>query len=417
MIGRGSGQKFGAQRNVDIILIAPGTKGFKGLAAAHVYLAIHPISGAWQLTAGSEIQVEDACYNAREKFYFSQPKTRIQILEMQYLILFEINSPCLESDYVRERNDMLQKRHQDSVLPHTTISGIPMQGDLVFDSICFRQGIASGSFGCVYEGFAPENGNLRVAKRIILKSAREAPDVFREIQALEQFRNCVGIIDLVDWRTSLNGKDLSVAHYPLDVYLVHEKGVAFNKLDWSTIPWDIKRSLCYQLLAGLKLIHGAQCMHRDITPTNILVFPYQDPPQATLCDFGKFCSTPTDVETRLAGWQFLPPELEKDRKNQYNQTLDIWMLGLALSYCWWPMTKDYKPRERSDYKSIQLLVRQARTTDHLLGDLIADMMAWKPQERPSAVDALEHKSLQRFTKAEGAKDLAPTTKRSHGALD
>ena len=224
----------------------------------------------------------------------------------------------------------------------------------------------------------PKNGDLRVAKRIILKSAREAPDVFREIQALEQFRNCVGIIDLVDWRTSLNGKDLSVAHYPLDVYLVHEKGVAFNKLDWSTIPWDIKRSLCYQLLAGLKLIHGAQCMHRDITPTNILVFPYQDPPQATLCDFGKFCSTPTDVETRLAGWQFLPPELEKDRKNQYNQTLDIWMLGLALLYCWWPMTKDYKPRERSDYKSIQLLVRQARTTDYLLGDLIADIIAWKP---------------------------------------
>lgn len=75
---------------------------------------------------------------------------------MQYLIRFEINLPGLESDYIRERNDMLQKRHQDSVLLYTTISGILMQGDLVFDSICFRQGIASGSFSCIYEGFAPK---------------------------------------------------------------------------------------------------------------------------------------------------------------------------------------------------------------------------------------------------------------------
>lgn len=41
-----TGQRFGAQRNVDIMLIAPGTKGFKGLAAVHIYLAIHPVSGA-----------------------------------------------------------------------------------------------------------------------------------------------------------------------------------------------------------------------------------------------------------------------------------------------------------------------------------------------------------------------------------
>lgn len=152
----------------------------------------------------------------------------------------------------------------------------------------FRQGIGSGTLGSVYKGFNPRSGELRVAKRILLKSAREAPLVETEIRALERFNDLVGIIELVDWRTSLSSKDPLVSHYPLDVYLVHKKGVAFNEANWSTISWDIRRSLCYQFLLGLTAIHGAECMHRNITPINVLVFPHQAFPRATLCDFGKF---------------------------------------------------------------------------------------------------------------------------------
>ncbi len=182
------------------------------------------------------------------------------------------------------------------------MSGIPIKGDMVFDTIVFRHGIGSGSFGSVYEGFSPANGKLRVAKRIILKSVRAVPEVDQEIQALQRFNGCPGIIELVDWRTSLNGRNLHVAQYPLDVYLIHDKGVAFDKFDWDTVSWAKKRLLCYQLLIGLTAIHRAGYMHRDITPMNILVFPHEDPPKAALCDFGKFCGTPTDVEPRLAGW-------------------------------------------------------------------------------------------------------------------
>ncbi|KAL8727250.1 MAG: hypothetical protein Q9166_006169 [cf. Caloplaca sp. 2 TL-2023] len=378
IIGRGSGQKFGPTRNVDILLIAPGTKGFPGLVAAHIYLGIHPDSGAWRIIAGAQVQVEDENYKLGEEVYLRQPKTRIEILSMQYLIRFEIS-------------------------------------DTVFDSIVFRHGIGSGSFGSVYEGFNPGNGKLRVAKRIIVKSAREVPIVNREIEALEQFKGRIGIIELVDWRTALNGKDLSVAQYPLDVYLVHDKGIAFDKYDWSAISWDLKRSLCYQLLVGLIEIHRAGCMHRDITPMNILIFPHQESPQATLCDFSKFCQNSTDVDTKLAGWKFLPPELQEGQKNLYNQTLDIWMLGLALTYCWWPQTKILHPRQIADYRHMQKSLRHHRTSD-ILGELIAGMMAWNPRDRPLAVDALEHKSLQQCT-ARRAQDAVPTMKRPYDASD
>lgn len=300
-------------------------------------------------------------------------------------------------------------------LSNTDMSGIPIKGDMVFDTIVFRHGIGSGSFGSVYEGFSPANGKLRVAKRIILKSVRAVPAVDQEIQALKRFDGCPGIIELVDRRTSLNGRNLHVAQYPLDVYLIHDKGVAFDKFDWDTVSWAKKRLLCYQLLIGLTAIHRAGCMHRDIIPMNILVFPHEDPPQAALCDFGKFCTTPTDVETRLVGWQFLPPELQKDQRNPYDQTLDMWMLGLALTYCWWPQSKSLHAREVHDYLNMQGIVGKDDECDGL-GDLIMKMMARDPSRRPAAVDALKHTTLRASSAAKTT--AAPTkTKRPHDASD
>ncbi|KAL9032352.1 MAG: hypothetical protein Q9180_006552, partial [Flavoplaca navasiana] len=202
VIGRGSGQKFGPTRNVDIILVAPGTKVIQGLAAAHVYLSICTDSGAWRIAAGAKMQVEDESYKPGESIHLYQPKTRIQILNMQYLIRFEVDTEELEVEYIKVRNKMLRK--EGFSLPHTEISGIPFQGDMVFNSIVFRHGIGSGTFGSVYEGFGPKTGELRVAKRIILHSAQQAPEVSREIQALQRFNGSIGILGLIDWRTSLN---------------------------------------------------------------------------------------------------------------------------------------------------------------------------------------------------------------------
>ncbi|KAL8712077.1 MAG: hypothetical protein Q9220_003510 [cf. Caloplaca sp. 1 TL-2023] len=412
VIGRGSGQKFGPTRNVDIILVAPGTTGFPGLAAAHVFLGMHADSGAWKITAGARMKVEDETYDAGKGVVLHKPKSRIEVLDMHYLVCFEIDSPQSEHDYVQQRNEML--RNEKIAIPNTDMSGIPFQGDTVSGSIVFRQGIGSGSFGSVYEGFDPQTGELRVAKRITLKSAREAPLVEKELGALKQFNGQDGIIKLLDWWTSLNGTDLLVSHYPLDVYLVHKKGVAFNKANWSTISWPIRRSLCYQLLLGLTAIHGADCMHRDITPMNILVFPHQEFPQATLCDFGKFCEFPTDFDTKLAAWHFLPPELQKEQMNIYDQKLDIWMLALALTYTWWPPARDLYPRSKNDHKTLRNILRQNKKSDHQLGDLIADMMSWHSSERPTALKALEHECLQECSAK--ARDMGPT-KRPHTDSD
>lgn len=55
----------------------------------------------------------------------------------------------------------------------------------------------------------------------------------KEIRALERFGGHEGILKLIGWRNSLNGKQLLVSHYPIDNCLVHEKGVAFDKFNWN----------------------------------------------------------------------------------------------------------------------------------------------------------------------------------------
>lgn len=77
-------------------------------------------------------------------------------------------------------------------------------------------------------------------------------------------------------------------------------------------------------------------MHRDITPQNILLFearPEQSQPiRAGLCDFGKLSNNSTGTDTVLATWNLLPPEITQGQSNKYSQSINLWMLALALTY-------------------------------------------------------------------------------------
>ncbi|KAL8727248.1 MAG: hypothetical protein Q9166_006167 [cf. Caloplaca sp. 2 TL-2023] len=409
VIGRGSQKKFGPSRNVDILLAASGTHG---LHAAHAFLDMHKHSGAWLLKAGAKMTVQDKIIQSTEFTCLHRPETRIQIAKIQYLIQFIIDTPTMERAYIEERDRAL--RDQDLPIPETDLSGIPMQNDTVLKFIVFRHRLGSGSFGNVFKGYDPQTGKLRVVKRITLKSEDYVDDISNEIAALQRFGGSEGILGLIDWCTSLNSKELQVSRYPVDVYLVHDKGIAFSRVEWADKypDWDLRRLLCRQLLQGLKVIHEAGCMHRDITPMNILFFPDKENPQARLCDFGKFSLSNIGTETRLPAWKFLPPEVEQDEENIYHQALDIWMLGLALTYSWWPQAKNLKPRKKDHYRCLQeILLKDSQSG--ALGYLIACMMEWDSCKRPSAAQACIHQCFQGIPQQEAHAPKTSEAKRLH----
>ena len=249
-------------------------------------------------------------------------------------------------------------------VPETQISGIPMDDDSIRECIIYRHGHAWGTFGNVFEGYDPKSDDLRVAKRFIIHKIKEAETVRDEIRALERFGERKGILRLIDWSAGPKSKNLfDSSRYPLDVNLIHEKDLAFHQVDWSHpfMTQNVKLMLCFQLLKKVKAIHADGCMHRDITPMNLLLLS-TNPPKAALFDFGKFCNDASATDTHLADGRSLPPEMlppalqpNKKAKKPYNQAIDMYMLNLALTISWWPEFENIRPR--IDFNGYKGMVR------------------------------------------------------------
>ncbi|KAI5963842.1 hypothetical protein KGF57_001217 [Candida theae] len=94
------------------------------------------------------------------------------------------------------------------------------------------------------------------------------------------------------------------------------------------------QNFMYQMLCGLKYIHSADVIHRDLKPGNILVTT-----QGTLkiCDFGlarginpKFFKNRTATITNYVATRwYRAPELILSTKN-YSKAVDVWAMGCIL---------------------------------------------------------------------------------------
>ena len=94
------------------------------------------------------------------------------------------------------------------------------------------------------------------------------------------------------------------------------------------------QSFMYQILCGLKYIHSADVIHRDLKPGNILVTT-----QGTLkiCDFGLarginpvyFRNRSAVITNYVATRWYRAPELIMSTKN-YTKAVDIWAVGCIL---------------------------------------------------------------------------------------
>ncbi len=432
VLGRGSGKKYGPNRNVDILLAAPDTgrtKYTRGLKAAHAFVKIHPISGAWMLYAAegpiplsipqrgtpnaladtsSSLEslptttaiLNDEVLHARQYRALSRCHNTLRINDMQYHVDFLITKPDQEPIYLQKRDEALKAA--GAQVPETIISAIPFEIDGSTRSAVFRSGLGSGSFGRVFEGFDRITGDLRVVKRIQLSGAHERPLVEKEIKANRLFSGSEGIVTLYECSNSEGGEGTQARTYPFDVFLVQERGVAFNKYLWQAenpVPWTLRSTLLRQLLNGLVTIHQQKCIHRDITPMNILYFN-QEPKHAAFCDFGKICYSESDTDCALAAWMWLPPEVKETKnaaeRSTYNQKLDIWMLGIAVLHCWYPeilrgLRTDFK-RRYSDHETTICDRLRAESLSGL-SRLLLRMISWRAGDRPSAEQALNDPCL------------------------
>lgn len=141
--------------------------------------------------------------------------------------------------------------------------------------------IGSGSYSTVFEAVHIPTGQRVAVKREerIFNDLLDCKRVLREIRLLKELRH-VNIVRLLDVRAP---KGL----IPDTIYLILE----LAELDLKAVIrspsvnlqiWQIK-SMMYDILKGLKYIHTAAVLHRDIKPGNILLI---DNSRMLICDFG-----------------------------------------------------------------------------------------------------------------------------------
>lgn len=161
----------------------------------------------------------------------------------------------------------------------------------------------------------------------------------------------------------------------------------------TSIPRLAKLHFLKEPLEGLKTLHAMGIMHRDIRPKNMLIMS-NDPPRAALCDYGKAVEAKTSKVTTIGPIYTLAPEVWMvARDGPYTAKIDTWAYGYAIAVVLGYKPPDYSKITQDQLASILRTLRASyvRGTDsEPLVDLVSKLLVWRPQDRWSAEQALEH---------------------------
>ncbi|KAK8484570.1 hypothetical protein V6N12_073351 [Hibiscus sabdariffa] len=184
--------------------------------------------------------------------------------------------------------------------------------------------IGRGAYGIVCSSINRETNEKVAIKKIhnVFENRVDALRTLRELKLLRHIRheNVIALKDVMmpTHRTSFN-----------DVYLVYElMDTDLHQIIKSPQPLsnDHCKYFIFQLLRGLKYLHSANILHRDLKPGNLLVNANCD---LKICDFGLARTSRGNeqfmTEYVVTRW-YRAPELLLCCDN-YGTSIDVWSVG------------------------------------------------------------------------------------------
>ncbi|CAH8522360.1 unnamed protein product [Schistosoma margrebowiei] len=195
-----------------------------------------------------------------------------------------------------------------------------------------EKSLGFGAFGVVWLVVDPRTGDHVALKRIpnIFESVVSAKRAYRELKLLFSLKhlNIVRLIDVVKVSSSSLFSEVSVLCEYMDTDL-HKIIVSTQYLSLEHVKLFV-----YQILRGLKYLHSAGVIHRDLKPGNLLV---NSDCLLKICDFGLARSVPSfGVESscnpltlEVVTQFYRPPELLLG-SNFYTAAVDQWSVGCIL---------------------------------------------------------------------------------------
>eukprot|EP00051_Salpingoeca_urceolata_P007077 m.94036 g.94036 ORF g.94036 m.94036 type:complete len:455 (+) comp15109_c0_seq5:122-1486(+) len=187
--------------------------------------------------------------------------------------------------------------------------------------------IGCGSFGSVCEACRADG--IRVAVKKLqdpFQSVPHAQRAFREIRLLKymQHENIIAMVDL--FRSSAP----EVGSPADEVYIVTELMASDLRrvMDAQLLSDSHAQLLVYQVVRGLKYLHSAGIVHRDLSPSNIAVDKSCD---VKIIDFGLARSfSPDGMTGYIQKKWYRAPEVILTW-GDYTEKVDMWSLGTILA--------------------------------------------------------------------------------------
>ncbi len=195
-----------------------------------------------------------------------------------------------------------------------------------------KKGVGQGAYGLICAAKDTKNQEQVAVKKITnaFEDAIDCKRMLREMRLLRHFshENVLALRDIMlppsgppsEWKdvylvTELMDTDLH--------YIIHSK---------QPLSDDHIQYFMYQILRGLKAVHAAKVLHRDLKPGNLLVNKNCD---LKICDFGLARGVDPDpapqqlTEYVVTRW-YRAPELLVENES-YGPGIDIWSVGCILA--------------------------------------------------------------------------------------
>ncbi|KAF8661297.1 hypothetical protein AX16_001396 [Volvariella volvacea WC 439] len=277
--------------------------------------------------------------------------------------------------------------------------------------------MGSGAYGVVISAADEISGETVAIKLVtrVFDKVQLAKRALREITLLRHFanhENITGLIDVDAISPDFNEIPWKVLMHS-DLHQIIKSG--------QTLTNEHVQYFLYQILRGMKYVHSASVIHRDLKPGNLLV---NADCELKICDFGLsrgFDSRPDEYASHLTEYVatrwYRAPEIML-AFSRYTTAIDVWSIGCILAELLLVDqlnkvldvlgTPDETVIQKIGSEKAQAYVRSLPykktipfrkilpTADPLAIDLLEKMLTFDPAERITVPQALEHPWLAAY---------------------